>query len=74
MIEMCCEYLSVWCICLHVLIMSRTHFRVNPQSRVAEISGKSLFELGAKYEVYVTATGLERTTTWLVKEHSTIWD
>ena len=30
MIKLCCEYLSAWCIWLYVLIMSRTHFRVNP--------------------------------------------
>ena len=32
MIELCCEYLSVRCIWLNVLIMSRMHFRVNPCS------------------------------------------
>ena len=31
MIELCCEYLSVWCIYLYVLVMSRTHFRVKTQ-------------------------------------------
>ena len=30
MIELCCEYLSVLCIWLYVIIMSRTSFRVNP--------------------------------------------
>ena len=34
MIELCYEYLSVWCIWLYVLIMSRTRFRVNPHSIV----------------------------------------
>ena len=34
MIELCCEYLSVRCIWLYVLIMSRTRFRVNPHSIV----------------------------------------
>ena len=28
MIELCCEYLSVRCICLYVIILSRTSFRV----------------------------------------------
>ena len=32
MIELCCEYLSVRCILLYVLVMSRTRFRVNPHS------------------------------------------
>ena len=30
MIELCCEYLSVQCIWLHVIIMSLVSFRVNP--------------------------------------------
>ena len=34
MIEVCCEFLSVRCIWLHVIIMSRTSFRVNPHSIV----------------------------------------
>ena len=29
MMELCSEYLSVWCIWLYVIIMSRTSFRVN---------------------------------------------
>ena len=46
MIELCCEYLSVQCICLKVFIMSRTRFRVNPHSIVAWMSRKSLLETG----------------------------
>ena len=34
MIELCCEYLSVWCIWLYVLALSHTRFRVNPHSIV----------------------------------------
>ena len=34
MIELCCEFLSVQCIWLYVIIMSRTSFRVNPHSIV----------------------------------------
>ena len=34
MIELCCEYLSVRCIWLYVIIISRTSFRVNPHSIV----------------------------------------
>ena len=30
MIELCCEYLSVQCNWLYVLVMSRTRFKVNP--------------------------------------------
>ena len=35
MIELCCDYLSVWCIWLYFLIISSTRFRVNPHSIVA---------------------------------------
>ena len=33
-IELCCEYLSVLCFWLHVIIMSRTSFRMNLRSMV----------------------------------------
>ena len=36
MIELCCEYLSVRCIWLYVIIMSCTSFRVNPHSSLAK--------------------------------------
>ena len=62
MIELCREYLSVWCIWLYVLIMSCTHFRVNPHSIVSWMLRNSLLETGIKYEVWVTATGLEPKT------------
>ena len=35
MVELCCEYLSVRCIWLHVLVMSRTRFTVNPHFIIA---------------------------------------
>ena len=50
MIELCCEYLSVWCIWLYVL-MSGTRFRVNPHSIVAWMPRNSLLEAGVKSEV-----------------------
>ena len=56
---------------LYVLIMSRTHFRVNPHSIVAWLSRNSLLETGAISEVDLTR--LEPTTTLFVNEHSTIW-
>ena len=34
MIELCCEYLSVWCIWLYVIIISCMSVRVNPHSIV----------------------------------------
>ena len=51
-IEMCCEYLSVRCIWLHVLIMSRMRFRVYPHSIVTWISRNSLLEAGAKFDFW----------------------
>ena len=49
MIELCCEYLSVRCIWLYVLVMSCTHFRVNLHSIFAWMSRNSLLETGAWY-------------------------
>ena len=51
MIELCCEYLSVRCIWLYVLVMSCMCFRVNPHSIVAWMSRNSLLEAGTKSEV-----------------------
>ena len=42
MIELCCEYLSVRCIWLNVIIMSRLSFRVKPHSIVC-LNAKELF-------------------------------
>ena len=52
MIKLCCEYLSVRCIWLFVIIMSRTRFRVNLHSIVAWMSRNSFLETGAISEVY----------------------
>ena len=54
MIELCCEYLSVRCIWLYVLIMSRTHFSVNPHSIFPWMSRNTLLETGAISEVIRT--------------------
>ena len=51
LIELCCKYLSVRCIWLYVLIMSRTYFRVNPHSIVAWMSRKTLLKSGAISEI-----------------------
>ena len=48
MIKLCCEYLSVRCVWLYVLVVSRTRFRQNSHSRVAWMSRNSLLEAGAK--------------------------
>ena len=47
MIELCSGYLSVRCIWLYVLVMSRTRFRVNPPCSVAWMSRNYLLEAGA---------------------------
>ena len=50
-IGLCCEYLSVRCIWLCILVMSRTHFRVNPHSIFAWMSRNSFLKTGAISEV-----------------------
>ena len=79
MIELCCEYLPVWCIWLYVLIISRPCFRVNPHSIFAWMSRNSLLETGVISEVWVTAKGLEPTTkcsqmycTYKYSQHSSV--
>ena len=62
MIELCCEYLSVWYI-LTVCSLSHMHFRVNPHFIVAWMTKNSLLEAGTKLEVSVTTTGLKPTST-----------
>ena len=49
MIELRYEYLSVRCIWLNVLIMSRTHFRMNPHSIFAWMSRNFLLEPGIPF-------------------------
>ena len=52
MIKLCCDYLFVWCIWLHFLIMSLTRFRVNPNSIVAWMSRNFLLETSTKPPQY----------------------
>ena len=49
--ELCCEYLSVPCIWLYVLVLSCNNFTVNPHPRFAWISKNSLLETGAISEI-----------------------
>ena len=49
--ELCCEYLSVRCIWLCVLIMSRTRLRVNPHSIVALVHKRTLKHLECGFRV-----------------------
>ena len=48
----CCEYLSVWCIWLHAIVLPCTRFRVNLPSILAGMSTNSLLKTGPLYEVY----------------------
>ena len=66
---MCSEYLSPRSIWLYVPVMSRTHFKVNPDSIVAWMSRNSLLEVAAEYEVELTAVGLEPRTTYFENQH-----
>ena len=50
----CFNYLSVRCIWLYELIISRTRFKVNPHSVVAWMSGNYLLEAGAKSEFQIS--------------------
>ena len=50
-IELCSEYLSVWCIWQYVLAISRTRITVNPHSLITWKSRNSLLKTGAKPEV-----------------------
>ena len=62
MIELCCEYLSVRCIWLYVLIMSRTCFRANLHSivclNVKELLARSRCHIWSLSNSNGTATGM----------------
>ena len=59
MIELCCEYLSVWCIWLYVIIVSHTSFRVNLHSIVC----LNVKELLAQSQQHI----------WSLSDSSGIW-
>ena len=63
MIVLCCQYSSVRCFWLYVIIMSRTRLRVNLHSIVARMSRNSLLETWAISEV-CTLQFLSKTCTW----------
>ena len=79
--QLCSEYLSVECISLYVLLMSRTRFRVNLHSIVKELLARSMREIWSlsdciwsrtKNHLVCKWTVLEPRITWLVNEHSNI--
>ena len=55
----CFNYLSVRCIWLYELIISRTRFKVNPHSIVAWMSGNYLLEAGAKSEFQISEVEID---------------
>ena len=72
LIELYCEYLSVWCIWLCVHIMSETLFRVIRHSIITSVLTNTYLETYEKPDVKVTATRVESTSTYFVNEHSSI--
>ena len=59
MIELCCDYLSVWCIWLNVTVMSHMNFRLNPHSIVC-LNVKALL-------------AWSRCHIWSLSDSNTIW-
>ena len=62
MIELRCEYLSLQFLWLYFFVMSRTNFRLNPQSLLVSMLSILLLEAGTKSEVYVIVINLEPAT------------
>ena len=69
MIELCCEYLSVRCIWLYVIIMSRTSFRVNPHSIVC-LNVKELLAWSRRHIWSLSDSNGIRTHTHLVRKRT----
>ena len=73
MIELCCEYLSVRCIGLYVIIMSRTSFRVNLHSIVFLNVKELLVRLRTKWLwVRITLLSLKLQTWRLLRARSSL--
>ena len=72
MIELCCEYLSVRCIWLYNLIISRTRFRVNPHSIVAWLWRNLVFTLKCIRDMIITYSQMHRTDKYS-QQISIIW-
>ena len=51
MIELCCEYLSVWYIWLYVIIMSHTGFRENLHYILPECQGAPYLKQAAYLKI-----------------------
>ena len=73
MIELCCEYLSVRCIWLYVIIMSRTSFRVNPHSIVC-LNVKELLARSRRHIWRLSDSNVIRTDNHLVRKRTSLWN
>ena len=77
MIELCCEYLSVQCIWLYVVIMSRTSFWVNLHSivclNVKKLLARSRHHIWSLSDSDETQTHLASLAKWLSVRLRTKW-
>ena len=69
MIELCCEYLSVRCIWLYVIIMTRTSFRVNPHAKVC-LNFKELLAQSRRHIWSLSDSNETRTHNYLVRKRT----
>ena len=69
MIELSCEYLSLWCIWLYVIIMSHTSFRVNPHSIVC-LNVKELLARSRRHIWSLSDSNVIRTHNHLVRKRT----
>ena len=71
MIELCCKYLSVWCIDCD-FYHATYEFRVKLFSKLSECKGAPCSKQGRYLKFKVTETGLAPTTNSFVNKYSTI--
>ena len=72
MTELCCEYLSVRCIWLPVIIMSRTSLRVNPHSIVC-LNAKELLARSRCHIWRLSGSKVASLAKWLSVRLQTKW-
>ena len=70
MIELCCEYLSVRCIRLYVIMMSRTSFTLNPHSIVVRES--TLYSYKLVRDMIIKYSQMHRTKKY-TQDNSKFW-
>ena len=72
MIELCCEYLSVRCICLYVITMSRVSFEVNLHFIVC-LNVKELFAQSMHHVWSLSDSSRIPTHNHLVNDWAVVW-